>query len=235
VRTLIVPLLSALYVTITHAAAPTADYTVRWGEKIRLRDGVELNATLYLAQDAKAPVLFTLTPYTADSYHERAHYFAQHGYHFALVDTRGRGNSGGKFDPLRQELKDAADVVRFFAEQPYGSGEVAMWGGSYAGYNQWTAAADQPKGLFTIVPVASPYPGVDFPTNHGVPYPYVMQWLSLTSGALAQDNWFGQGDFWARKAQANYRGGSNRWQPLSDISKLDGKSSESAVLANLPT
>ena len=43
------------------------------------------------------PVVFTLTPYIADTYHERALYFARHGYVFALVDTRGRGNSEGRF------------------------------------------------------------------------------------------------------------------------------------------
>ena len=101
--------------------APSAEYSVQWGEKILLPDGVALNATVYrpLGTD-KTPVIFTLTPYMADSYHVRAHYFAQHGYAFALVDTRGRGNSGGTFDPLRQELKDAANVASYFAKANYG-------------------------------------------------------------------------------------------------------------------
>src|SRR5256886_14084510 len=78
---------------------PPADYDLRWGVKIPMRDKVELNATLYLPKPPdgsppKTPVIFTLTPYISDSYHARAAYFASHGYAFALVDIRGRGNSG---------------------------------------------------------------------------------------------------------------------------------------------
>ncbi len=70
-----------------------------------MRDNVELNATLYLPKTPdgslpKTPVVFTLTPYISDSYHARGAYFASHGYVFALVDVRGRGNSGGEFEPF---------------------------------------------------------------------------------------------------------------------------------------
>ena len=73
-----------------------------WGVKIPMRDGVKLNATVYKPKDETAPlpVIFTLTPYVGDSYHARADYFAKNGYVFALVDTRGRGSSEGKFNPF---------------------------------------------------------------------------------------------------------------------------------------
>ena len=76
------------------------DFT--WGVKIPMRDGVKLNATVYRPKDQKEalPVIFELTPYISDTYHNRAYYFAQHGYVFAIVDVRGRGNSEGHFDPL---------------------------------------------------------------------------------------------------------------------------------------
>jgi predicted acyl esterase len=73
------------------------DFT--WGVKIPMRDGTNLNATIYRPIDAETiPAIFTLTPYISDTYHEHAYYFAQHGYAFALVDCRGRGNSGGDFE-----------------------------------------------------------------------------------------------------------------------------------------
>jgi len=59
-----------------------------------MRDGIELNATLYAPNATKAdtltrtPAIFTLTPYISDTYHERGAYFASHGYAFALVDVR---------------------------------------------------------------------------------------------------------------------------------------------------
>jgi len=109
----------------------TADYDLRWGVKIPMPDKVELNATLYLpkAKDgalSKTPVIFTLTPYISDTYHARAAYFASHGYAFALVDVRGRGNSGGEFEPFAQEPRDGHDVVEWFAQQPFCDGKVAM-------------------------------------------------------------------------------------------------------------
>src|SRR6266496_4306470 len=82
----------------TPSPPPATDYDIRWGVKIPLRDKVELNATLYLPKTPdgsapKTPVVFTLTPYISDTYHARGAYFASHGYVFALVDVRGRGNS----------------------------------------------------------------------------------------------------------------------------------------------
>src|ERR1051325_7156720 len=71
------------------ASPPSTDFDIRWGVKIPMRDGVQLNATLYLPQSgtAKTPAVFTLTPYISDTYHERGAYFAAHGYAFALVDV----------------------------------------------------------------------------------------------------------------------------------------------------
>jgi putative CocE/NonD family hydrolase len=113
----------------------SADYDLRWGVKIPMRDKVELNATLYLPRTkdgtiSRTPVIFTLTPYISDTYHARAAYFASHGYGFALVDVRGRGNSGGEFEPFAQEPHDGHDVVEWLAQQPFCDGKVAMWGGS---------------------------------------------------------------------------------------------------------
>jgi predicted acyl esterase len=143
---------------------PSVDYDLRWGIKILMRDKVELNATLYLAKGGgKKPVVFTLTPYVSDSYHPRAAYFASHGYAFALVDVRGRGNSGGEFEPFAQEPRDGHDVVEWLAQQPFCDGKVAMWGGSYAGFDQWATAKELPPHLATIVPVASAHPPLDYP------------------------------------------------------------------------
>src|SRR5262249_17530884 len=96
-------------------AQPPANYDLRWGIKVPIRDKVELNATLYLPKTPdgslpKTPVIFTLTPYISDTYHARGAYFASHGYVFALVDVRGRGNSGGEFEPFANEPRDGHDV-----------------------------------------------------------------------------------------------------------------------------
>jgi uncharacterized protein len=175
-----------------------AQVELRWGVKISMRDGVRLEATVYTPknQTAPAPCIFTLTPYIAQSYHDRGMYFAAHGYPFLTVDVRGRGNSEGRFRPLIQEANDGYDVVEWLAKQPYCNGKVAMWGGSYAGYDQWAAASQMPPHLATIVPAAAPYAGMDFPFRNNIFYTYDVQWLALVNGHAAQVNLFGDDLFW---------------------------------------
>jgi uncharacterized protein len=172
----------------------------RWGIRIPMRDGVELNATVYRPKGGEAaPAIFTLTPYIADSYHERAYYFAQRGYAFLLVDCRGRGNSGGTFEPFVNEGRDGHDVVVWLAGQPWCSGAVTMWGGSYAGFNQWMTLKEFPPQLRTIVPAASAHAAVDFPFFKNIFYPYEMQWLTFTSGVTGNANLFAEQSFLDRE------------------------------------
>jgi len=187
---------------------PATDYDIRWGLKIPLRDKVELNATLYLphtADGSKLPVVFTLTPYISDTYHPRGAYFASHGYIFALVDVRGRGNSGGEFEPFAQEPKDGHDVVEWLAQQPFCNGKVAMWGGSYAGFDQWATAKEFPPHLATIVPAAAAQPPLDYPSLQNVGQCYDVQWFTHTSGKASQQNLFGDSKFWRAKFLDAYK------------------------------
>ncbi len=186
-------------------AAHEVDIT--WAAKIPLRDGVKLNATLYRPHEAgPLPAIFTLTPYIGDTYHPRAMYFAQHGYVFLLVDVRGRGNSGGEFEPFANEGRDGYDVVEWIAKQPWCNGKVTMWGGSYAGFDQWSTLKEFPPHLATIVPAAAAHPGVDFPAFENIPTLYLMQWLTFTSGLTGNDHLFGEGEFWHSKDMDIYRG-----------------------------
>jgi uncharacterized protein len=74
--------------------ASSNNVDMQWGVKIPMRDGVNLNTTVYQphGQQEALPVIFTFTPYIGDSYTDRAMYFVGHGYVYALVDVRGRGN-----------------------------------------------------------------------------------------------------------------------------------------------
>jgi len=185
---------------------PAADYDLRWGVKIPMRDKVELNATLYLPKNSpRTPVIFTLTPYISDTYHPRAAYFASHGYAFALVDVRGRGNSNGEFEPFAQEPHDGHDVVEWLAQQPFCDGKVTMWGGSYAGFDQWATAKELPPHLVTIVPVAAAHPPLDYPSIDNIGQNYDVQWFTLTSGRAGQENLFADQKFWRTKFLEAYK------------------------------
>jgi uncharacterized protein len=188
------------------ASKPEPEVDVTWGVKVPLRDGVKLNATVYKPKEMKEalPVVFTLTPYIADNYHERALYFARHGYVFALVDARGRGNSEGVFEPFAQEPHDGHDLVEWLARQSWCNGKVAMWGGSYAGFDQWATLKEAPPHLVTIVPAAAAHPGVDFPFFKNIFFPYNVQWLTLTSGVTPNAKLFGEQSYWIGKFRDAY-------------------------------
>jgi putative CocE/NonD family hydrolase len=198
---------------------------MQWGVKITMRDGTRLNATLYLPKNhtASSPSIFTLTPYIGQTYHDCGVYFARNGFPFLTVDVRGRGNSEGHFRPLIQEAEDGYDVVEWLAQQPYCNGQVAMWGGSYAGYDQWATAKEHPPHLTTIVPVASPYLGVDFPIRNNVSCTYLMQWVTLVSGRTSQDRIFSNNErFW----RVRYRQWLESGMPFKALDALLGNPSE---------
>lgn len=189
-------------------SADTKGVELEWGLKIPLRDGVRLNGTVYkpAAMAEPLPVIFTLTPYIADSYHERGIYFAKNGYVFVGVDARGRGNSEGRFEPFLNEGRDGHDVVEWLAVQPWCNGKVAMWGGSYGGFDQWATLKEFPPHLATIVPAAAAHPGVDFPAFNNLFASYETQWLTLTSGATPNANLFKDADYWIGRFREMYLG-----------------------------
>lgn len=194
-----------------------------WGVRIPMRDGIRLNATVYKPKKTDAtPVIFTLTPYIGDTYHSRALYFAQNGYAFALVDCRGRGNSEGEFEPQVNEERDGNDVVKWLATQPWCNGSVAMWGGSYAGFDQWMALKAFPSHLKTIVPAAAAHCGVDFPIFKNISFPYIMQWLTFTSGVTGNNNLFGEQSFWIEKFREMYL----NHRPFKELDQIVGNSSK---------
>lgn len=195
----------------------------KWAEKVPLRDGIQLQAMVYRpkGQTAPAPCVFTLTPYIAQRYHKHGVYFAARGYPFLIVDVRGRGNSQGTFRPLIQEALDGYDVVEWLARQPYCNGKVAMWGGSYAGYNQWAAAKELPPHLATIVPAAAPYASIDLPGRSQILYTFDAQWVTFTAGVTSQDSVFADQAFWAAKQRQLFESG----QPFKRFDAMVGNPS----------
>jgi putative CocE/NonD family hydrolase len=134
------------------AQSSAAGLDVKLGAKVPLRDGVRLNATIYLPKDlAKpAPAVLAMTPYISDRYHNYVTPLAKRGYVMVVVDVRGRGSSEGNFDPFAQEAKDGYDTVEWIAKQPWSNGKVGMMGGSYGGFNQWSIVKEFPPHLTTI-------------------------------------------------------------------------------------
>ena len=194
-----------------------------WGVRIAMRDGIKLNATLYKPKQMEAPlpVIFALTPYTADNYHRRALYFAENGYVFVVVDCRGRGNSEGQFEPYANDGRDGYDVVEWLARQPWSNGQIAMWGSSYLGYDQWATLKEFPPHLKTIVPTAAVSPAFGFPMIKNIFTTYSMRWLTATSGVTFNANIYGDFHFWVEKYRSLYI----KRLPFRDFDKVVGNPS----------
>lgn len=122
---------------------------------VPMRDGVTLYADLYRpVKDGRYPTLIVRTPYglQRDGIHETLIKFAQHGYAMLSFDVRGRYESGGAWEPFRNEGLDGYDLIEWAAKQDFSNGKVATQGGSYLGHVQWAAAAQQPPSLVAMFP-----------------------------------------------------------------------------------
>ena len=69
-----------------------------------------------------------------------------------LQDCRGRFDSEGVYVPFRNEGPDGFDTQEWIGRQPWSTGRIGMYGGSYDGWTQWTSAAHGSRSLAAIVP-----------------------------------------------------------------------------------
>lgn len=132
---------------------------------IPMRDGTRLAADLYFPlTDGPHPVLIERSPYGKHSSVMvnigAPQLLARNGYVVAVVDVRGRYASEGVWYPFADDLgssnSDGYDTVEWLAAQPYCNGKVGVFGGSYAGFNQYTLAANMPPHLVATFPRQAP-------------------------------------------------------------------------------
>jgi putative CocE/NonD family hydrolase len=102
-------------------------------------------------------------------------YFAPRGYAVVMMDLRGTGRSQGCLDHLGpKDGRDLEQVVEWAASQRWSNGRVGMTGHSYVGSTPSVAAAQNPKGLETIVPSAGLASMYHHQFQAGVPF--FLQW-----------------------------------------------------------
>nr|BBH95332.1 X-Pro dipeptidyl-peptidase [Thermogemmatispora argillosa] len=136
----------------------------------RMRDGTILRANVYRpAGEGQWPVLLTRLPYGKDLPLGNAILdpvqAARRGYVVIVQDTRGRFTSDGDWVPMANEARDGFDTIEWAARLPYSNGQVGMYGASYFGFTQWSAAVEQPPALKAMIPLftwSDPFNGVVF-------------------------------------------------------------------------
>lgn len=122
-----------------------------------MRDGTVLRANLYRPRgDGPWPVLLTRLPYGKDlplgtSVLDPVQ-AARRGFLVVVQDTRGRFTSDGDWSPMVHEALDGVDTIAWAAALPGSNGRVGMYGASYYGFTQWSAAVHAPPALRAIAP-----------------------------------------------------------------------------------
>ncbi len=124
----------------------------------KMRDGVVLRANVYRpAGEGKWPVLLTRLPYGKDFTLGGAvldpAQVARRGYVVIVQDTRGRFNSEGEWNPMRNEAQDGYDTIEWASKLHYSNGIVGMYGISYFGFTQWISLIQQPPSLKAAIPI----------------------------------------------------------------------------------
>lgn len=113
---------------------------------LAMMDGVTLATDIYRPEgQGNWPVLVMRLPYgrKVASTVVLAHpaWYAAQGYVVVIQDVRGRGASGGVFRLLEDDVSDGAETLAFAAGLAGGNGQVATYGFSYHGMNQYLGLA----------------------------------------------------------------------------------------------
>ena len=127
------------------------------GVAMKMRDGVELQADIYTPKESgEFPVILLRLPYDKTTAESQAflhpEWYARHGYIVVSQDVRGRGASGGDFEPFHNECNDGVDTIKACVKLNKSNGKVGTYGFSYPGQTQLLSAVKRPKGFTAMVP-----------------------------------------------------------------------------------
>ncbi len=130
---------------------------------LRMRDGTRMQADVYRPKHAagNVPTIFVRTPYNFNWWDVRLGApsdmssrleAVKRGYAYVDMNERGHFFSEGNYDILGPPLTDGVDAIAWMSSQPWSNGKVGLIGCSSTAEWQMAVAAQNPKGLGTIIP-----------------------------------------------------------------------------------
>jgi hypothetical protein len=167
---------------------PVYEEWIRTSQYVPVRDGTKLAVDIFRPSQGGKPVQEPLPLIWTHHRYHRARFtedgkiitivdmhrwlqtMLEHGYIVASVDVRGGGASyGTRLGPFTPaEAQDGYDITEWFAAQPWCDGNIGMYGGSYSGITQYTAAGTTPPHLKAIMPSVAMYDLFSFVYPGGV-------------------------------------------------------------------
>ncbi len=181
---------------------------------VKTADGGTVSLTVVRKKDAVLPqavaLMYTIYP---GFDHLMAREAAMRGYVGVVANTRGKRLSPDAVEPFEHDAKDAYSIIDWITKQPWCNGKVGMWGGSYLGFAQWSAAKHLHPSLLTIVPQVAVGIGIDYPMQNGIFCTYMLRWIHLVSDTKLTDwNNFQDTAKWNNVFAKWYRSGSSMRQ-----------------------
>ena len=163
---------------------------------IPMRDGVRLAADVFLPKGlepgSRLPSLLYRTRYWRDvelrvpgeEVDAIIQYFTANGYAVVRVDVRGTGASFGGmlYEWQRQDTEDAYDLVEWMVAQPWCSGQVGAYGGSYAGTTAVLLTETGHPAVTSIWGTCFEFDGyTDIVLPGGIPSKFIDMWGQYTT------------------------------------------------------
>ena len=126
---------------------------------VELRDGIQLATDVYIPNSNGEPhgTLLVRTPYNKNDMRDLGKTWAKLGWPTVIQDMRGRYESEGIDTVFRNAHTDGPDTLAWIADQSFCNGNIATFGGSALGINQYYMAGANPDYLACqYVQVATP-------------------------------------------------------------------------------
>ncbi len=165
------------------------------------------------------PVALKYTIYPYDN-HVFLRDAAQRGYVGVVAYTRGKLFSDNDVEPFEHDAKDAHTIIDWISKQPWCNGKIGMYGGSYAGFSQWSATKYLHPALKTIVPQVAVGIGVDYPMENNVLMNYGLRWLHyVMNNKTIDESDFRDDEKWDSVYGKWYTSG----RPIRALDTLDGR------------
>jgi putative CocE/NonD family hydrolase len=136
---------------------------------------------------APAPVVIMYNIYAGAGDKTIAKTAAEKGYVGIVINTRGKRNSPFATEPFEHDGADVYYALDWISKQPWCNGKAGMYGGSYLGFSQWSAAKKLHPVLKTIVPQVSVGIGIDYPMHNGIFMNYMLQWIHFVTNNKTTD------------------------------------------------
>lgn len=158
-------------------------------QAITMSDGAVLRADVHLPSglDGPFPTALTITGYgrSIGGSFGGGGGLGDHGYATVIVDDRGTGGSGGRWDSWGERtIADYPEVLDWIVAQPWSDGRVGLSGGSYMGITAlYAAASGHPavEAVFATVPMADAYRDIVFGGGQ-VNTAFIPLWMGLVTG-----------------------------------------------------